>query len=72
MLSIWVLRLKVKVEPTAEPCRLPTNTNMASAGLKNLLVNSTLRCRDDLGAIETVSPFGTLKSLASSPAMRIW
>lgn len=72
MLSIWVLRLKVKVEPTADPCLLPTSTRMASAGLRNRLVNSTFRWRVDLGGMVTWSPLGTQKSLASWPATRTW
>lgn len=72
MLSIWVRRLKVKVEPTADPCLLPTSTRMASAGLRNRLVNSTFRWRVDLGGMVTWSPLGTQKSLASCPATRTW
>lgn len=72
MLSIWVRRLKVKVEPTADPCLLPTSTRIASAGLRNRLVNSTFRWRVDLGGIVTWSPLGTQKSLASWPATRTW
>lgn len=72
MLSIWVRRLKVKVEPTADPCLLPTSTRMASAGLRKRLVNSTFRWRVDLGGMVTWSPLGTQKSLASWPATRTW
>lgn len=72
MLSIWVLRLKVRVDPTADPCLLPTSTRMASAGLRKRLVNSTFRCRVDLGGMVTWSPLGTQKSLASWPATRTW
>ena len=62
MLSTCVLRLKVKVEPIAVPCLRPTRTSMASAGLRNLLVNSMLIGRLDFGGIVTKSPFGTAKS----------
>lgn len=72
ILSIWVRRLKVRVEPTADPCLLPTRTRMASAGRRKRLVNSTFRWRVDLGGIVTWSPLGTAKSLASWPATKTW
>ena len=72
MLSIWVRRLKVIVEPTADPWRRPISTKMASAGRRNRLVNSTFKARVDLGEMETNSPFGTRKSLESCPASKTW
>lgn len=72
MLSIWVLKLNVSVDPTDDPCRRPTRTKVASAGRKNRLVKSTLRNSVDRGDMETKSPLGTQKSRESNPAIRTW
>lgn len=72
ILSICVLRLKVRVEPTADPCLLPTRTRVASAGRKNRLLNSTVRGSVDLGTTVIYSPLGTLKSRESKPATMTW
>ena len=72
MLSIEVLRLNTNVVPVAAPALLPTSTSTPSAGLRNLLVNSTLRSIFPLGPRVTWLPLGRMKSLASRPASMAW